>query len=190
MHQLEKHTLENIRKSDVKAFESLFRSYFAQLSNYAGEILKDADMGEEIAEEVFVKFWEQREHIKIDVSIRAYLFKSTYNHCINYLKHQKVKEKYRLFFLHHIHPEQYNADYSNDYPLSSILSKEIEHLVEKAIEKLPMQCREIFILSRYEELKNDKIAEKLGVSVSTVKTQLSRAMVKLQKELHEVLPLL
>ncbi len=190
MHQLEKHILENIRKSDVKAFESLFRSYFAQLSNYAGEILKDAHMGEEIAEEVFVKFWEQREHLKIDVSIRAYLFKSTYNQCINYLKHQKVKEKYQLFFMHHICPRNFEAGFSMDYPLSAVLTKEIEHLAEKAIERLPKQCREIFILSRYEEMKNDQIAEKLGISVSTVKTQISRALVKIKKDLQEVMPLL
>jgi RNA polymerase sigma-70 factor, ECF subfamily len=190
VHQLEKNILEQIRKGDTKAFESLFKSYFGQLLNYAKEILKDHDLAEEMAEEAFVKFWENREKINIDTSIRAYLFRSVFNQCLNHFKHMKVRDKYKLFFLHHICPEEMYATYSFDFPLSGIFEKELEHLVEKSIAKLPNQCREIFIMSRYEDMQNDLIAKKLGISVSTVKTQISRALVKLRKDLHEVLPFL
>lgn len=190
MNQLEKNILENIRKGDEKAFEMLFKSYYGQLLNYAREILKDPDQAEEIAEETFVRFWENRQKINVDTSIRGYLFRMAFNQCVNYFKHQKVKDKYRLYFQHHLSPDQYNSSYTFDFPLSGLFTKELDHLLEESIKKLPQQCREIFILSRYEEMQNDKIAEKLGVSVSTVKTQISRALVKIKRDLHEVLPLL
>jgi len=190
MYQLELNLLEQVRKGDQKAFESLFRSYFGQLFNYAREILKDEDLAREMAEVAFVKLWENREKINIETSLRAYLFRSIYNQCINHFKHQKVRDKYALFFKHHIEPSHYSSDYSFEFPLSNILNKEIEHLIERSISKLPQQCREIFIMSRYEDMRNDKIAETLGVSVSTVKTQISRALVKLRHDLQEVLPLL
>jgi len=190
MHQLEKKILEEIRKGDSKAFEHLFKSYFAQILSYAKEILKDHHLAEEFAEDTFVKFWTDREKICINTSIRAYLFRCIYNRCINHFKHSKVKNKYRLFFLHHISPDETNSVYSFDFPLARILDKENENLLEESIAKLPKQCREIFILSRYEDLRNDKIAQKLGISVSTVKTQISRALVKLRKDLQEVLSLI
>lgn len=190
MHKLEKNIWEDIRNGDQKAFETLFKSYFGQLLNYAKEILKDHDLAEEMAEEAFVKLWENRKAINIDSSIRSYLFRSIYNQCINHFKHLKVCDKYRLYFQHHIKPGHYDSAYSFDFPLSGLLNKEIEHLVEKSVNNLPPQCREIFVMSRYEDMKNDKIAETLGVSVSTVKTQISRALVKLRKDLHEVMPLL
>ncbi len=187
MHQLEKQLLEQLCRGDQKAFESLFRSYFGQLLQYAKEILKDHDMAQEMAEEAFVKLWENREKLNINTSLRAYLFRSIYNQCINHFKHQKIKDKYTLYFKHYIEPQQYNNAYSFDFPLSHILNKEIEDLIERSINKLPQQCREIFIMSRYEDMRNDKIAEVLGVSVSTVKTQISRALVKLRKDLQESL---
>jgi RNA polymerase sigma-70 factor, ECF subfamily len=188
MHQLEKNILDQIRNGDQKAFETLFRSYFDQLLKYSREILKDHCAAEEIVEEIFIYFWENRMKISIDTSIKAYLFRMAYNRCINHLRHQKVHDRYRLFFMHHITSEAMIADYSFDYPLSGLINKEIENLVEKSIQKLPQQCREIFRLSRYEEMRNQKIADQLGLSVSTVKTQISRALVKLRKDLQEVLP--
>lgn len=187
MHQLEKNILEDIRKGDSKAFEQLFKSYYAQLLSYAKEILKDHHLAEEVAEDTFVKFWTDREKICINTSIRAYLFRCVYNQCINHFKHSKVINKYKLFFLHHISQDEINSTYSFNFPLSRILDKEIDNLVEKSISNLPKQCREIFILSRYEDLRNDTIAQKLGISVSTVKTQITRALVKLRKDLQEVL---
>jgi RNA polymerase sigma-70 factor, ECF subfamily len=188
MHQLEESILIQIRNGDEKAFETLFRSYFNQLLQYAREILKDHCAAEEIAEEIFLHLWENREKITIESSIRAYLFRSAYNKCINHLRHQKVQDRYKLFFLHHVTSEAYSSEYSFDYPLSGLINKEIENLVEKSIQKLPQQCREIFRLSRIEEMRNQKIAEQLGLSVSTVKTQISRALIKIRKDLQEVLP--
>jgi RNA polymerase sigma-70 factor, ECF subfamily len=188
MHQLEENILNQIRNGDEKAFETLFKSYFHQVLGYSREILKDHNAAEEIAEEIFVHLWENKHKIFIETSIRAYLFRTAYNKCINHLKHKKVKDRYELFFRHHMSGEVYQSDYSFDYPLSGLIHKEIEHLIEQSVQKLPEQCREIFRLSRFKEMRNQKIADKLGLSVSTVKTQITRALVRLRKDLQEVLP--
>jgi RNA polymerase sigma-70 factor (ECF subfamily) len=190
MHRLEKNIMEKISGGDKNAFECLFNAYYGQLFNYACEILKDHDLAEEVVEETFVRIWESRQQIHIQTSIQSYLFRSVYNRCLNHLKHKKILEKHRLFFQHHVNWEDYNTSYSFDFPLSRLLNKELENIVDQAISKLPDQCRTIFIMSRYDELKHEKIAEKLGISQNTVKTQISRALNKLRKDLKEVLPFL
>lgn len=189
MHQVEKTILAQIKKGHKKSFEILFNAYFKQLFNYAREILKDDAMAEEITEDAFVNLWEKKEKICIDTSLRAYLYKSIYNLCINHFKHEKVKDKYRLYFQHHISPEQYSMQEAYDYPLARVIQKELDNMLEKSIEKMPGQMKKIFLMSRYDKMKNKEIAEELEVSVNTVKTQLSRALVRLHEDLDEVLPL-
>lgn len=190
MHRLEKNIMEKIQQGDKSAFECLFNAYYKKLYNYALNILKDPDLADEVVEETFVRIWESREQIHVQTSIQSYLFRSVYNRCLNQLKHKNIREKHRLLFMHHTRWDDYNASYSFDFPLSKLLNKELEDMVEEAISKLPEQCRTIFIMSRVEEMKHDMIAEKLGISQNTVKTQISRALSKLRKELKEVLPFL
>lgn len=188
MHQLEKAILKRVQHGDKDAFESLFNAYYSQLFNYAREILKDRDAAEEVVEDSFLRLWENRGHIHIETSIRAYLYRSVYNRCLNHLKHLKVRDKYRLYFTHHVTNPEYEASYSFDFPLSRLVNKELEKMIGEAIGKLPSRCREIFIMSRVEEMKHEKIAEKLGISQNTVKTQISRALSKLREELKEAFP--
>ena len=79
---------------------------------------------------------------------------------------------------------------SDKYPLNDLLSKELEEKIKYEIEQLPPQCREIFYLSRFEEMTHKEIAEKLNISENTVKVQVYRALVKLRKGLKDYLPLL
>jgi RNA polymerase sigma-70 factor, ECF subfamily len=185
MHYLEKEIINNIKSGNEKAFEYLFKTYFDKLINYAKEILKNHDVAEEIVEDIFVKLWENRENVVIESSIQAYLYKSTYNACLNHFKHVKVENKYKLFFYNHILPEKLN-DQHHQYPLSDIITDEFDLLVQKAINNLPEKCKEIFIMSRHDELNNNEIAQKLKISVNTVKTQISRALNKLHALLKEL----
>jgi len=189
MHRLEKDIMERIRNGDKCAFESLFNAYYSKLFNYAEEILKDHVMAEEVVEETFVRVWENREQIHIQTSLQSYLFRSVYNRCLNHIKHGKVKEKHRLLFQHHTGMEGYDANYSFDFPLMRLINKDLDKLVQAAIDKLPEQCRNIFMMSRYEDMKHEKIAEKLGISKNTVKTQIARALTRLRKDLKDVLPM-
>ena len=75
---------------------------------------------------------------------------------------------------------------TRDYVLTG---SELQAVVDKSLEKLPPRCREIFELSRFEGLKNQEIAEKLGLSKRTVELQVSNALKQLRTDLKDYLPL-
>jgi RNA polymerase sigma-70 factor (ECF subfamily) len=174
-----------ISKGDQKAFEHVYQSYFKVLLNYAREILKDNFLAEEAIQEVFIKLWQQRETIKIEQSLKSYLFKSTFHYCVNHLKHIKVEDKFKAFFLHHVPMGDSNEALSEDFPLAGLLESELEQIIARAIDSLPDQCRRVFLMSRNENLKHEVIAQKLDVSVNTVHTQILRALTKLRIEIKK-----
>jgi RNA polymerase sigma-70 factor (ECF subfamily) len=83
-----------------------------------------------------------------------------------------------------------NEVLSDDFPLSKLLGSELEELIAKAVESLPDQCRQVFIMSRYQNMKHDEISRELNISVNTVRTHIARALQKLRIELKDYLPLI
>lgn len=156
-------------------FEQLFKTHFPGLYTYAYTILRDSHLAEEVVQEVFAKFFIRAQRIRITTSLESYLYRSVYNESVNYQKHQKAKANYRKFILHRQDPGSPPQD-SGDY-------LELEAKLQLALEELPEQCRTIFQLSRFEELKYREIAERLGLSIKTVENQLSKALRIMRKRL-------
>ena len=173
------------KTGDVRLFEETYHTYYSVLYNYAVSITKDQALAEDAVSEVFLKLWEGRDTIAIESSLKSYLFKSVYNQCLNALKHIRVQNRYRDFFLHH--PPL--TDDGSDYPLSGVIENEINDILQRTIEQLPEQCRKIFVMSRIEGMKHEEIARELGISINTVRTQIHRALEKLRVELKDYLPL-
>ena len=78
-----------------QAFEALFKSHFKALLSYASVMLYHDSHAEEIVQNVFVRIWEKRQVLDVQVSVKAYLYKCVHNDCLNYLKHKKIKAKYQ-----------------------------------------------------------------------------------------------
>ncbi|MEA5459288.1 RNA polymerase sigma-70 factor [Arcicella sp. LKC2W] len=172
-----------IRQGNERVFETIFKKHYQTLCNYACGILKDMDDAEEVVQSIFLKFWEQREEIEINVSLKSYLYRAVHNTCLNRLKHLKIQETYR----------QYVGDYLENTHDSAtdILDKvELESRIANALEKLPEQCRLIFKMSRFEELKYQEIADRLGLSIKTVENQIGKALKIMRTELSDYLPIL
>jgi len=170
----------------MSLFEEIYNTYFPVLCNYAKSIIKDQTLAEDVVSEVFLKLWEKRDIALFEGSLKSYLYRSVYHQCLNELKHVRVQDKYRDFFLHHLPLIEDGAD----YPLSGVIENEINTILHKTIEQLPEQCRKIFVMSRIDGMKHEEIALKLGVSINTVRTQIHRALEKLRIELKDFLPLL
>jgi len=168
---------------DEGAFEYFFKKYYNRLHSYVFDILKDSLAAEEIVEELFFKVWEKRSQLNIQSSPVAYLFRTAYNNSLNYVKHKKVEDKYVAYHSHKAIAELERAN--NSFPLSTLIEQEFELRLQKSLDKLPDQCRQIFVMSRIEGKKNQEIAEKLQISVNTVKTQLLRALSRLKKDLKQ-----
>jgi RNA polymerase sigma-70 factor (ECF subfamily) len=143
--------------------------------------LKDTDESEEIVQLVFVQLWEKREKIQISSSLKSYLYKSVYHSALNSLKHQKIKEEY-------VHMKQSEIQESELQSEQSL--KELETRIEKALNTLPEQCKLIFSMSRFEELKYREIADILNISIKTVENQMGKALRLMRHNLSDFLTLL
>jgi len=171
---------ESIKNSNQGVFELVFKYYYSGLVVYADQIIKNPEISEDIVQSVFLKLWETRENIEIR-SFRSYFIQCVKNRCIDHLRNQQVKQRFDNRI-----PE---ADYL--VMEEDLWTKnELSDLIESAIENLPPRCREIFWMSRYENLKIAEIAEKLKISKRTVETQISKALKILRVKLVDYLSLL
>lgn len=187
MEYSQQQLINGIKKGDVVAFEELYKQYYVFLCMIAEHIVRNPSDAEEIVSDVFVKLWNIREKIEITTSIKAYLVKAVHNTSINFLEKSKMTNELTDCLN--------NSDYKllawdSDYPLGQLFEKEIMNILDHGINTLPDACREIFILSRNENMKYSDIAGKLGISVNTVKTQMKIALARLRETLKDYLMIL
>ncbi|MDR2041400.1 MAG: RNA polymerase sigma-70 factor [Tannerella sp.] len=171
---------ERIRQGDTGEYERLFRSFYKRLCIYAEHLIGNRLDAEEIVCNLFVRIWERREQLPVRVSMESYIVSAVHHEAVNYLKHAEVEERYRekvqyqLKYLDLLNPE------GADTPLTCMLEKEMCELIEKAIQTLPQQCREVFVLHMMDGLSYEEVAVKLNVTINTVRTQITRAMKKMR----------
>jgi RNA polymerase sigma-70 factor (family 1) len=172
-----------LRNSDEMVFETIFRNYYERLCNYANSILNDMDEAEETVQNTFLIIWEKREVVDIHSSVKSYLYQSVHNHCLNRIKHYKVRRQHSEYYRSQDEAKVFS-------PSQELIGAELEEKINKAIEELPRQCRTIFKLSRFENLTYAEIADQLKLSVKTVDNHMVRALRILREKLKEYIPLL
>lgn len=175
--------LEALVAGDPTTFEMIFKTYYQPLCNYAYTFLQDRENAEEIVQSTFLSVWEKRENLSIRTAVRPYLYAMVRNACLNVIKHEKIKLK-------HAGEEMAIAPRYHDPVSDEVTSAELESRIQGALEALPEQCRLVFKLSRFEELKYAEIAEQLKISVKTVENHMGKALRIMREELKDYLPLL
>lgn len=171
---------EKIKAGDQNAFEKLFKTYYPSLCSYACQMLGDEESAEEVAQEIFVKLWEKRQTIEIEVSVNNYLFRSVKNHCLNIIHHEKIKQQYSEKIKEAARSGREDTHY--------FLEPDIAEKIDKAVNSMPERRLEIFKLSREEGLKYKEIAERLDISVKTVEAQMGLALKYLRVTLRDYDP--
>ena len=182
MESTETGTTIAIEKDWQLQFEEVFKAHFKSLHSYAYTIVKDDIMAEEMVQNVFYKLWEKKGQIEVTQSVTAYLYRSVYNESLNYLKHLKVREAHQTYIKHKA------ADYNN--AAEHIKLKDLKQNLDRALSELPEQCRTVFQMSRFEELKYQEIADRLGISIKTVENHMGKALRLLREKLADFLPAL
>lgn len=172
-----------LAKKDEAAFEQVFKTYFKNLHAYACTILKNEDEAEEMVQQIFFKLWDRADNLSFNGPIAAYLYRAIHNECLNYLKHQKVRSNHQLYVAHSMKNQSEHAP-------GRVMEKELEARYKEALEELPEQCRLIFQLSRFGDMKYREIADELNISVKTVENQMGKALKILRQKLVEFLPVL
>lgn len=179
---------DQVRTGDQKAFELLFSIYFARLNDFAKNVVKDEIISQDIVQEVFVKVWEERAKIET-LNMEAYFFRLVRNRCIDYIKHLKViNNRIQEIRVLSKYEELYRIDFIGNEPYV-LIEQELKNRIETTIRSLPERCREVFLLSRIEGLKNKEIAEKLDINIKNVERHLSRALQSFRKNFNEELPI-
>ena len=150
--------------------------------------MRDNEISQDIVQEVFVKMWENRSQIE-SINLEAFLFRLVRNRCIDYIKHLKVvSSRMQEIQISSKYEELYRIDFIGNEPYI-LIEEELKIKIEKTIHSLPGRCREVFILSRIDGLKNKEIAEKLNINVKNVERHISRALQSFRKNFTEELPL-
>lgn len=175
--------LDRLRKGDERAFEKVFVQFYRPLCGYAYQFLSDRDEAEEVVQATLISFWEKREVIDIESSFKAYLYRMVRNACLNVIKHEKVKEQHAAYALQ-------TRDAAHNPTAQTIGAQELETRIGQALRTLPEQCRLVFHLSRFEELKYQEIATQLNISIKTVENHMGKALKLMREQLKDYLPLL
>jgi RNA polymerase sigma-70 factor, ECF subfamily len=134
-------------------------------------------------QEVFFILWKKKEEIDLSKQVRSYLASAVRNKCLNWLRDHKK-------FIDSLIETEDQYIQSNYKPPDKLIENELKKRIQSSIDELPPRCREVFVLSRYENLKYMEIADRLQISVKTVETQMSKALQHLRIRLEEFLPIL
>ncbi len=158
--------LASLKADDKLVFQQVFHQHYPMVCQTVFRFVRDQDAAKDIAQTVFIKFWEKRNQLNITSSLPAYLRRMAVNEAIS-----AIRKKERTTIN------------QQSIPLPTIISteeqyvgKELGEHVQLAIDQLPPRCREVFMLSRYEELSYKEIAARLDISIKTVENQMGKAL--------------
>ena len=168
-----------LQENEQLFMETLFKTHFSFVAKTIYRMVQDTATAEDLAQDVFIKIWNRRTALK-DVYFKAYLHKAAINMALDHLDKNKRRGA-------HLQLEEYQEPAAA--PVSPHLQQTKQH-IQQAIDRLPEKCREIFILSRYEELSYREIATTLSISVKTVENQMMTALKKLRISLQDYLQVL
>ena len=164
-------------EGDMESFKYFFDKYYSDLCNFVHIYLHDQVLAEEIVQDIFVFFWENREKLKINTSVKSFLFSASKFKSLNLLRDTKTKRRIveNIGKTEPFHTTEQDSSY--------IDADEFRKILDLAIDQLSPKCREIFLLSKRKDLTNNEIAAQLGISVKTVENQMTIALKKLREYL-------
>ncbi|MBB6463348.1 RNA polymerase sigma-70 factor [Flammeovirga kamogawensis] len=175
--QIEEEELINLVKGgDRLAWEYITKEYYQAILNFINGMVRDWETAEELVQDIFVNFWTKREGLNINLSLKAYLYRAARNHTLNFLKRRNFEREYQKGVAETMVVS--SNDTEDAYHFS-----ELEKRLSTAIEGLPDKMKEIFKMSRFEDLTYKEIADTLDVPVRTVHYQIGLALKQLREQL-------
>ncbi|MCX2681969.1 RNA polymerase sigma-70 factor [Galbibacter sp. EGI 63066] len=173
----------DLYKLSLKDYKKLFVELYKPLCLFADKYVENLEESKDIVQEVFLKIWKDEIEFKSRDSIKSFLYTSVKNKCLNHLKSK------RYVTTNHMANHEIEKLVKESFFLREIVIVETSTIIEKAINTLPNKCKKIIRLS-IKNLTNSQIAEELGISVNTVKTQKRIAYKRLKPLLGKYFSLL
>jgi len=180
----DKDLISFLRDGDHAAFAEIYQRYFGVLYVFVFKRLKNEDNSKDLLQELFKNLWINKESLDPSGSLSGYLYRSTRNSIINFIKRGDLKKRYLISIQHSIgNQESTSSDYL-------IREKQLAEKIEKEVDALPEKLKKVFLLSRKEHLTYDEISEKLGIPKLSVKTYGKNALKILRLRLDSFVLLL
>lgn len=169
-----------IEQGDEEAFTIVYNKYHKLLYVLAYRYLMNIEMAEDVVQYVFTRLWEHRSELRVGISLKNYLFTMTKNYVLNLIRNENsaLAKNYEI--------AQSTLRYEDDL-IEKLEKQELMSLFYKAVDQLPVQKREICLMKVQEELSNQEIAERMKLSVNTIKTHYSDALKLLRLHLGKML---
>ena len=162
--------IDGLQRNDSRVFDYLFNEYYTQLQYFAERLVSNREEAQDIVITVFRKFWSLKDNFQSNNNIKAFLYITIRNQCLDYLRYrQRFNEVKKEYESHLSADEVKQSDHL-------IIESDLINRIYKEVQKLPNRCREIFILTYFKGLKTKEIASVLNISESAVTTQRSLAI--------------
>lgn len=165
-----------LKQGSREAFRALYNRYWEPLLNAAYKRMDSLEAAEDLVQDLFVSLYTKRDALVISTTVEGYLKTALKNKVLNAYRSQQLHQRYADHVL--AHPGQ-----PQDNPQQVLQVKELALKVAEATNRLPEKPRQVFLLSRIERFSNKEIAEKLGISVSTVEKHIAKALKLLKTDL-------
>jgi len=170
---IEENNIKALCKGDQRAFEVLFLYYQPKLVYFLTGFIKDTEISRDLAQDIFLSIWNNKEKLSEIKSFKAYIFKMGKNAICNYYDHTLVNEKFVA------EQQTRPVDFENSEEL--IFAQQLQALIDITVSKMPNQRKLIYTMSRIEGLSNKEIAEKLNINKRTVENHLTAALADIRK---------
>jgi RNA polymerase sigma-70 factor (ECF subfamily) len=180
MRQIEQHLIQGIISKDKTAFDLLFRIYYSTFVYVSYDMLHDMKLAEDVVQDVFVKLWITGPNLSINTSLGAYLTGAVKNRCIDCLRAKN--RRVETIPIENIEVQQKLHNLGTELSFDdNLFSSPVEIALNRALDQLSPRCRQIFVLNRFEGFSPGEIAEKMHISVNTVKVYITRALHKVKE---------
>lgn len=169
--------VSDLKNGNEKAFRQLFDLYYQDIYGYSVSLLKSKEAAEENVQDVFMKVWLHRENLNPDQSFKAYIFTIARNQAFNTLNKaaNDLALKEAVF---------YESQKSHEYGDYSIREADCKKLRKQAMKQLPPKRKQIFKMSRKKGMSYEEISQELGISINTVRNQMSKALESMRVFFH------
>lgn len=168
--------ISEIHNGSVRAFELLYDRYKRKIYSFFYKYVKNRSEAEDMLQSLFLNIWEHRSSIDQSAPFEKYIYRCASNKIYDYLRRKYVQERY-------LEAQKFSGDFYSENAENSIYFNDLNDSLKLIMDELPDKQKEIFYLSRYKNIPNKEIAEKLNLSVRTVETQIYRVIKKIKRNL-------
>lgn len=188
MNKNEQQLVGRLRNDDEAAFKVIYNNFYPKLYYFVLEFVPLKDVAENIVQDTLVTLWNKRNQLKDDSNLTSYLFTIAKNNALKKLREKKYSQ--RLFSnAIDVGELDLNVETLSTVDTSVCAFMDIEQIIQETLASLPPQCRKVFELSRFQEMKNREIAEELDISIKTVEKHISKGIKTFKITLKDYLPL-